>query len=257
MKLRRFGGVRFLAAEEPEARAGAAVRGSARLGARHDERRRIPSRSYSQAPCLPRWPVITLLASRGRRRRSLSLLTVGCEIFRDGDRYRVELAPHQVKTNKPDRFDIGPRLTSYLDLYLREIRPALLGDCRHDALWVGQSGRPLTLKGLGERVHVLSRKRFGYSFGPHAFRHAISTMLAEHEPQNPGLAAAVLGISPAINMAHYNRAKQMAPLKNYAALIDRRKAEAMPSQHRRSSPRQQAGQDRLGYAASRNHFFGR
>lgn len=167
--------------------------------------------------------LITLLASRGRRRRSLSLLTIGREIFKEGDHYRIELAPHQVKT-KPDRFDIGGSLTASLDHYLGIVRPALLGDSGHESFWVGQSGRPLTLKGLTQRLHVLSRQRFGYSFGPHAFRHALSTMLAEHDPHTSGLAAAVLGISPAVNMAHYNRAKQRGPLIKFALLIDQRKA---------------------------------
>ncbi len=100
-----------------------------------------------------------------------------------------------LKTNKPDRFDIGDNLTAFLDHYLGIVRPVLLGDSCTESFWVGQSGRHLTLKGLTQRVHILSRQQFGYSFGPHAFRHALSTMLAEHDPHAPGLAAAVLRIS--------------------------------------------------------------
>ncbi len=170
--------------------------------------------------------LIALLAARGRRRLSMSYLTVRTEFFRDGDHYRVEFTRDQIKTKKPERFDVSVALTPYIDHYLAVSRPILLqGQC-HASLWVGQSGRPLTSKGIAERLRVLSLKQFAYSFGSHAFRHALSTMLAEYDPGTPGLAADVLGISPEVESRHYNRAKQIRASETYAMLVDRKRREA-------------------------------
>jgi hypothetical protein len=152
--------------------------------------------------------LIAMLATRARRRMAMSLLTLGAEF------YKV------TKNKKPDRFDLPAILTPEIDHYLEQIRPGLMRSQSHQSLWVAQSGGPLTLKGLSERIFVLSRKEFGYAFGPHAFRHAVSTMLAEHDPSNTGLAAAVLNITPEVDSRHYNRARQILACTKLAQLID-------------------------------------
>jgi site-specific recombinase XerD len=164
--------------------------------------------------------LIAMLAARARRRTSMSLLTLGKEITKVNGVYRIDLTVQQTKNKKADRFDLPAVLTAEIDHYVEHVRPKLMGSRTHAAFWVAQSGAPLTMKGLTERIIVLSRKEFGYSFGPHAFRHAVSTMLAEHDPANPGLAAAVLNITPEVDAAHYNRARQMAAANRFAELID-------------------------------------
>ncbi len=168
--------------------------------------------------------LIALLTMRARRRRSLSLITTTKELFKVGNIYRVELSPDQVKTDRYDAFDVPEMLTPYFDTYLDVIRPALLKGAIHTSLWVGQSGAPLTVKGISSRIEILSPKRFGYAFGPHRFRHAISTMAAEHAPTEPGLAAAALDISPQVVAEHYAKASQRHALRKYAELIDRKLA---------------------------------
>jgi hypothetical protein len=54
----------------------------------------------------------------------------------------------------------------------------------------------------------LTRKRFGVSFGPHRFRHAIATTAALRDPASPGLAVGLLKISGPVIDEHYNWAGQ-------------------------------------------------
>ena len=166
--------------------------------------------------------LIAILALRGRRRRSVAAFRVDHEIRLEGEIYRVDLAADQVKTAKPDQFDLPSELTPYVKQYLEVIRPALLGKQQHDFFWVSSRGRPVDEHQMSNRIFVISRRRFGFAFGPHRFRHSISTGLAEHEPQNPGLAAAHLGISPEVVAAHYNRANQALAHRRYNSMLHRR-----------------------------------
>jgi site-specific recombinase XerD len=152
--------------------------------------------------------LIALLASRGRRLRSMSLLRVGRELIQRDGRFRIELTLDQVKTDKPDRFDLPDALTPHLRHYLDSVRPALLGRQAEEAVWISTTGRPMSDLAIQGRILRLTKKRFGISFGPHRFRHAIATTATLRAPENPGLAAGLLGISPAILEQHYNRASQ-------------------------------------------------
>lgn len=167
--------------------------------------------------------LIAMLAARGRRRRSMILLRVGKELIRNGDCYRIEFAPAQVKTNKADRFNLPERLTPYVQRYLDVVRPSLLKGGSYDELWISRLGAPLTAAGLESRIFRLSLKRFGQWFGPHRFRHAIATILALRDPGNPGMAAAMLGISVAVAEEHYKRPGQIQASRTYAQLVEQRR----------------------------------
>jgi integrase len=169
--------------------------------------------------------LIAILTLRGRRARSVAAFRVDQEIRRVGDIFRVDLVAGQVKTVKPDQFDLPPELTPYMEHYLNAIRPALLRGRHSDSFWVSSCGTPIDEHQMGSRMHVISRRRFGYTFGTHRFRHSISTGLAEHEPDNPGLAAAHLGISPEVVSAHYNRATQGLAHRRFNSMLDRRRAD--------------------------------
>lgn len=164
--------------------------------------------------------LITILASRGRRLRSMSLLRIGHEFIQRNGTYRVELEPHQVKNNKHDMFNLPDKLTPYIDQYLEVIRPALLRGRQSDALWIGKNGENLQAKGIQEMVCKRSKVRFGVAFGPHRFRHAIATTAILRDPTAPNLGAAVLGNSAGVNEAHYIRADQVLAIQQLQSIIE-------------------------------------
>jgi site-specific recombinase XerD len=167
--------------------------------------------------------LLALLASRGRRLRSMALLRVGHELILRDERYRIELAPEQVKTDRPDRFDLPDVLTRYIRRYLTVVRPALLGVRIHDALWINHRGAPWTAEGIKQRVRKLTAQRFGQSFGPHRFRHAIATTATLRDPASPGLAVGLLGISGQVLEDHYNRAGQSQAATMFDRAMARRR----------------------------------
>ena len=165
-----------------------------------------------------------ILACCGRRLRSVSLMRLGHELAYTGDAYRVDLKPEQVKTGLPDRFDLPSALTPHVDRYVRETRPALLKGKTCEAFWISGKGSTWTAKAIQNQVLELSRKRFGKAFGPHRFRHAMATTAPILDPANPGLAAALLGISQEVIDSSYNRSGQNNAALAYHVSLERRRA---------------------------------
>ncbi len=168
--------------------------------------------------------LIAMLAARGRRRRSMQLLRPGKELLHYEEGFWVELQPGQSKGKKSDRFSLPDTLTPYIQIYLHEVRPGLLDGALHETLWITQRGEPLSAKAITNRIIKLSRKRFGQSFGPHRFRHAIGTLSALEASDIPELASAVLNISPAVADGHYIvQPEQIAASLLYAEIVQARR----------------------------------
>ena len=167
--------------------------------------------------------LVAMLAARGRRIRSMTLLRVGHELIAREGRYRIELTLDQVKTKKHDRFYLLERLTPYVRHSLEVVRPARLEGQDHDALWANPNGGSMTLKAIQHRIVKLTRQRFDIGFGPHRFPHAIATTAALRDPASPGLAAGVLGGSAAMIEQHYNRAGQIQAARKYAQMLEQRR----------------------------------
>ena len=179
---------------------------------------------------------MAMLAWRARRLRSMSLLRPGYELRSGPEGFRIELTGDQVKTRRPDRFDLPDALTPYIRHYLAVVRPALLAGGTDTALWISRHGRKLSAKSLSERVRKWTGDRFGKAFGPHRFRHALSTTAVLTAPDDPMLAPSLLGISEAVVQRHYNLAKQVSAANTFANLIAERReryAAGLPPQSQR------------------------
>jgi hypothetical protein len=89
---------------------------------------------------------------------------------------------------------------------------------------------------MTQRIRLLSRQRFGESFGPHRFRHAIATTATLRDPDHPGLAVGVLGISGAVLEEHYNRAGQSQAVTMFDQAAARRRARLRRAAARANRP---------------------
>jgi integrase len=170
--------------------------------------------------------LVTLLATCARRLRAVSSLRIGHEIIRVSDGYRIELPAELVKTEKQDHFDLPRRFTPFIHAYLTEVRPKLLCGRTSAHFWINSKGQACTPKLIQARILELSKRRFGVAFGPHRFRHSIATSAPHLDPTNPTTGAEVLGISPSVVQAHYNRATQAKAIVAYAQSIEARTAAA-------------------------------
>jgi integrase len=170
--------------------------------------------------------LITLFATCARRLRAVSGLRIGHEFISRTGGYRIELPAELVKTGKPDCFDLPGTLTPHIDSYIHTVRPKLLGDKQSEHLWISSRGKPCTPTLIQARILELSKDRFGVAFGPHRFRHSVGTSAPHLDPTNMMIGAEVLGISPCVVQAHYNRGAQALAMAAYAECIDARTAAA-------------------------------
>ena len=179
---------------------------------------------------------LAFLAGKGRRLRSMALLRIGHEFIERDGCFRIELKPSQVKTKKRDHFNFPEELTPYIRHYLNVVRPALLSGRAADPLWISAQGTACTAKALQSRVFKRTLARFGVSFGPHRFRHAIVTTAALRAPQHKHLGAAALGITPAVAEKNYNLASQVEATRTFAQAMERRHRKLMQSPQKGPTP---------------------
>jgi site-specific recombinase XerC len=167
--------------------------------------------------------LLAMLAARGRRLRSMSLLRLAHEVLQLGEHYRIALTPDQVKTNRADHFGLPEALSPYVRYYLDMVRTALLAGRADDAFWISRDGTRLTAKAIQNQVFARTRKQFAQAFGPHRMRHAIATTAALRASGHPGLGAAVLNITGRTAAQSYNLAGQTAAALTFADLIEDRR----------------------------------
>jgi hypothetical protein len=162
-----------------------------------------------QALCVRNGLILAILASRAPRIRSLSLMRLGWSLELRGDEAWILFQPNEVKTQVRLEYSLPEELLPWVRRYLDTGRPMLLGKAIHDALWVAEHGGPLKLRGIEGMVRRATQAEFEVTKGPHWMRHELASWLAEIAPSNPGLSAAVLGISLATAERAYTHARSI------------------------------------------------
>jgi integrase len=165
--------------------------------------------------------IIALLACRAPRLGSLAQMRLGRNLEKRNGEYWARLQSMIVKNKRELYYSLPIILTPYIDRYLSEIRPILLDPVASDAVWGNGDGGAFTYRSLQTMIWRQTkaevRKKFAEAFGPHRFRHAFATALAEADPTNPGLAAVVLGITEGVVAEHYCRARQANAARKFQA----------------------------------------
>jgi integrase len=156
------------------------------------------------------------------RRRSIATLTVSRHLEFDDLGANILLYPSDTKAKRAESFRVPEPLLPYLQRYLEEIRPRLLGRRHHDGLWASYQGRPLS----GGRLYDIARARvfhkFGKLMGLHDFRRAAATFVAMDAPEKIGLIPGVLQhASPDVSDQHYNLARSMQAGHRFTAHLSK------------------------------------
>ena len=164
--------------------------------------------------------IIALLTTRAPRLRSTSLIRLGVNLLRDENRFWFVFRPKDTKNGKRLEYALPEWLCPHMAAYVDVDRDFLLtrgARVPTDALWIGDAGEPLSEYGMSGCVFRLSERWLANRFGTHAFRAALTTAMAEADPTNPGAAAALLGHSPQVSEAYYNKARADRAAKAYLA----------------------------------------
>lgn len=85
------------------------------------------------------------------------------------------------KGSKERLTPLGEEAIAWIDRYQREVRPALLGARKSDALFLTARGAPMTRQGFWKLVQRhAAAAGIGQSISPHTLRHAFATHLINH-----------------------------------------------------------------------------
>lgn len=154
--------------------------------------------------------LVAILATRAPRLRALSSLRLGVHLDRRGGEWAMDQHADITKTGNAFLLPLSAEVGAMLDRYVGVERAELLRGGTHDAAWIGRRRMPLKRSALAGRIWRLSAKRFGVAFGPHRLRASLATTSALENPSAPFDASAILGHSPKVCLASYNRATAVA-----------------------------------------------
>ena len=195
-----------------------------------DEALNLPSDGHKQREIQYRDGLLVALLSLWLiRRRSITALTVSDHLEPDADGVNILLYPEDTKSKRAESFRVPDLLLPYLQRYLKEIRPRLLGRSDHDGLWASYRGRPLSAGRIYAIVRARIMKKFGKAMGLHDFRRAGATFLAMEAPDNIGLIPGMLQhASPDVGQRVYNLSRSVQASRRYAEHISKTRSRLRP-----------------------------
>ena len=166
--------------------------------------------------------MVALLALCPIRLKNFAALEIG-QTFKDiHGKWWITLPGNMTKSGRPDERAVPAWLNRYIDVYLNQLRPVLLGSRPPtNALWISSTtGRRMTTKNLGTLISKITLETIGVDVSPHLFRTAAASTAAMYGGNTPHLASALLNhTEPRVTEEHYNRASSVSAAAAYARII--------------------------------------
>jgi integrase len=166
--------------------------------------------------------MIALLALCPIRLKNFAALEIGHTFKEVHGNWWIALPSITTKSRRPDERCVPKLLNPFVDLYLNQSRPVLLGSSPPtNAVWISSTtGGRLTTKNLGTLISKITLETIGVDVSPHLFRAAAASTAAAYGGNTPHLASAVLNhTDPHVTEEHYNRATSMGAGRIYAEII--------------------------------------
>jgi integrase len=201
--------------------------------------------------------MIALLSLRPIRRHTFSLIRIGVHLKQVGKEWRIILDRSETKSGRPFEIAFPQRITPFLEHYLRQVRPKILGASKHDYLWASTKGVPLTDKAIYGIITNRTRQAFGQPVNPHLFRHCAATTIATLQPGRIGIARDLLDhASLTTTNAYYNKARSIDAGRLYAKVLEDLFRQSPRDKTPRTGRRHSGAQFRQGTAQSEHKFDG-
>jgi integrase/recombinase XerD len=164
--------------------------------------------------------MIMLWALRPERRRGFVQIRIGQQLCRIGDEWRLIFPAEQRKSRRPSQMSVPKTVVPFLERYLEDIRPQFPNAHKHDALWLGMKGRPLSPHSITRLIAKRTEAAFGQRIPPHRFRHCAASTVAVAAPGQIRLAARLLDhASLKTTYDHYILARSIEASRLYAKII--------------------------------------
>jgi len=185
------------------------------------EKARALPNAVEQARVIRNGLMIAILAVCPIRLKNYVKLEIGKSFQWIEGAWWIILPAKNTKSDRRDERRIPSFLTSYIEEYICNARPALLA-AQSDTLWVSSTtGAVFTKNNLGSLISKITKAAIGVDVSPHLFRTAAASTAASKGSDLPKLAAGVLGhIDGRITELHYNRAKASDAAKSYSGILD-------------------------------------
>jgi integrase len=156
------------------------------------------------------------------RRRAMVAMTVDKHVVPVGDGFLLRWAAADMKDRRRREMPLPGPLAVPLRRYLDHWRPILLRDTISPALWISERGAALSDESYQAGLAVLTKREFGVTLRPHAFRHIAATSIAEKNPAEAGIIRDVLGHATIrTSEMYYNRAEARAATGRLQDLLDK------------------------------------
>jgi len=162
--------------------------------------------------------LLAIVAYAPFRPKNVTSLEIGRNLIVERDRWFVIVPREETKTRKRIRFEIPNLLIPYLNFYLEVVRPELLHDASHKALWVSQWGGTLTYVGIVKSFARLSA-HLGVKISPHDVRDAAVTTWAIARPDQISISRDLLYHSKLETTGLYNRVRGIEASRAYRQVI--------------------------------------
>jgi integrase len=171
--------------------------------------------------------IIALLAEIPLRRRTLTALSIGENLIREDNYWRLQIAAKDTKTKRSLEFRLSQKLSSRIDHYVSQFRPCIRDASRHGYIWASAKGDGLSANAIYALVCSRTEQELGVRMNPHLFRHASASFWSRQDPQNILGVKDLLGqTSFAITQRHYIPAQSRLAGRALARIIDTKRASA-------------------------------
>jgi site-specific recombinase XerD len=190
----------------------------------HEEAKTFADADFKRARGIRNGLMLALLTLCPSRRKNFATLEIGKTFKQVRGTWWIIIPASKTKSKqRPEERPVATWLNPYIELYLTEARPILLGGAEQETqmLWISsKTHKPMTVRKLGSLISQLTKETLGIPISPHLFRTAAATTLAEAKSDMPHLASALLGHAhPPTTEEHYNRASSLNVATAYAEII--------------------------------------
>lgn len=171
--------------------------------------------------------MVGVLIAAPVRVRAITAMTVAGHLDRTSDRVWLRFSAKDMKDNVARSIPLPTALSGPMEHYIQAARPILLQSKPSDMLWISRRGNPLSIDSFTSGLALLTKREFGITLRPHAFRHIAATSIAEYDPEHVGIIRDVLGHA-SLRMAekHYNRATGKKVCSEQQSIVKAIRAEA-------------------------------
>jgi integrase len=179
--------------------------------------------------------IVALLAFHPIRSKNFAALTLSCSFRRDGERWSIVLGSRDTKSGRPEERQVSHELNRAIARYLTWARPILAGrgefmigqeeagqenSCLTGALWIGQTGEPLTQGAVELAIARTTETTLGIALRPHDLRRCAAVTAAYNAGGMPHLASALLQHRDRrVTDAHYNRASSAQAGERFGQIV--------------------------------------